>query len=128
MNAFSTRFGMSGWRPPWSMTSPRTSCVSDATRCCIFMTSIMCRSMGLRYWSAASGRASERVPRRNKGQATFGRSRGADREDGVDDVGGELLRERAVQFCGEGGVRNVDEGSTVEVGRLLESVKELCRG
>lgn len=33
--AFSTLFGMSGWRPPWSSTRPRISFVSSSLSCCI---------------------------------------------------------------------------------------------
>jgi len=46
IKAFSTFFGISGCLAPWSMTKPRTSWVSVSVLCCIFMTSIMCRSMG----------------------------------------------------------------------------------
>jgi hypothetical protein len=48
MKAFSTLFGMSGCLAPWSMTKPLTSCVSVSVLCCIFMTSIMCKSIGSR--------------------------------------------------------------------------------
>lgn len=55
MNAFSTRFGISGCLPPWSITRPLTSCVSVSSLCCIFITSIMCRSIGSRWPSSPVG-------------------------------------------------------------------------
>mmetsp|Transcript_4943 Transcript_4943/g.12641 ORF Transcript_4943/g.12641 Transcript_4943/m.12641 type:complete len:204 (-) Transcript_4943:210-821(-) len=45
IHTFSRRRGMSGWRPPWSSTRPRTRRVSRSSLCCMWRISTMCRSI-----------------------------------------------------------------------------------
>jgi len=109
MYAFVTRFGMSGWRAPWSMTMPLTSCVSMSLRCCMSIFSIMCRSTGLpssRIVSTATWRA---LPR---GGLT-----------GVDDALGDVVGESLVQLGAEGGTCELDEERAID-GRLVLGVVE----
>lgn len=46
-------------------------------------------------------------------------------EDGIDDIGGELLSEGAVELRGEGGTGNGEQELTVDGTLKLEVVEEL---
>ena len=58
---------------------------------------------------------------------TWGRRRGSDGENGIYNLGRELFRESRVDFGGQGSVRDVNEGSAIEIDRSFELVKELGR-